>query len=137
MGVPLTEGSSTMEKELRHDNKCYYRKQVVLWQGRSIVEKIYNDGKPVLLWKPSSVYYYVEVRRKFWCGQFKFHLRRKFYCGKELPYKKDFLSGKGKEFGQKQEVLFLQRTFYYEKEIWFWKNKTLLWEGSSSIWEFH
>ena len=30
MGVPLTEGSSTMEKTLRHDNKCYYRKQVVL-----------------------------------------------------------------------------------------------------------
>ena len=30
MGVPLTEGSSTMDKELRHDNKCYYRKQVVL-----------------------------------------------------------------------------------------------------------
>ena len=29
MGVSLTEGSSTMDKELRHDNKCYYRKQVV------------------------------------------------------------------------------------------------------------
>ena len=58
MGVPLTEGSSTMEKELRHDNKCYYRKQVALWQGRSIVEKIYNDGKPVLLWKPNSAYYF-------------------------------------------------------------------------------
>ena len=58
--------------------------------------------------------------------------------GKELPYKKDFLSGKGKEFCQKQEVLFLQRTFYYEKEIWLWKTK-LFYEQEVlvSIWEFH
>ena len=49
MGVPLTEGSSTMEKELRHDNKCYYRKQVFY-------------DKEGLLWKKSilmgSQFYY-------------------------------------------------------------------------------
>ena len=88
-----------------------------------MTRKVYCGKKTIMM--GSQFYYenrvlfifYLEVRRKFWCGQFKFHLRRKFYCGKELPYKKDFLSGKGKEFCQKQEVLFLQRTFYYENEI--------------------
>ena len=86
------------------------------------------------------------MRKKFQLVYGSSTKRRKFYNGKMLKKQKEsikaknefFFMRKGKEFCQKQEVLFLQGTFYYEKEIWFWKTK-LFYEKEVpvSIWEFH
>ena len=110
------------------ESKLFYDKEGLLWKKCMTGSQFYYENRVLFIT--------IQKLEGSSGGQFKFHLRRKFYCGKEFPYKKDFFSGKGKEFCQEQEILFLQRTFYYEKEIWLWKTK-LFYEKEILVCKFH
>ena len=78
-----------MEK-IRNNNKYYYRKKLFM-------RKDVYCGKIFLWWEGSSIMkteFYLLLEGSSGIEKF-YYYQKKIYCGKELPYKEDYLSGKG------------------------------------------